>query len=503
MSTIILLVLILLAFHVRLMHFLYAPDLPYGMGDAAFHYQIGLRLFRGEPLDYVWNGLLYNEFQGRFFFPPLAYYIPAYAAKLTGEFQHTVYPVNALISSLAVLTTFLLVRELLGEHPALAASLFMALNIRDIESLMWGQWPAVYSLSLTPLIIYAGLKSVRQPHYLYISAFSTGLCVLTYPQTAVYAFACVAAVALMHRRNLQWRWSHVAASLAILLLVSSPVLLDWSRLSGKAAGEGGRVKDVLWSLLSWYPKDYENPIYPPEWYNPLQRYTLFGLPLIAAGFILLFLNRDSKAGKTPFLLFLAMAVLFYLAVHLTQILVSLPRALKYILLEPYVLSIAFAAPFSPKLVDDRRLRIAALALLLLFTLNFLPMMFPSDRQLALPGMRVTPKQLEALEWLRSNTGERSIVIYQGYRPMMLGWGTVLSGRRLVKPEGDGYYFQGVPVWLEGEAYALIDFNKPSQQPPPPEQTPDRLAAVDKSLENISAVAFRNEEIIIRRLLPSG
>ncbi|MFH1055104.1 MAG: glycosyltransferase family 39 protein [Candidatus Altiarchaeota archaeon] len=489
----------LLGFYVRLEPYLYEPNIPYGLGDAAFHYQVGKTLYEGKSLDYLWNGLGSNLRHDRFYYPPLSYYLMAFSARLTGDFQHIVYVVNALFSSLAILTTYLLIRELLGEYPALASSLFIALSIRDISSLHWGQWHTAYSLAFVPLILYFGIKSMEKNTYLYLFAFSTGLCILTYPPTAVFPLASFILFAFFQTKGkLPWSLRQLLLSLTILLITVSPMYSSWGQLVNHTVSEGGVDWNQL-GLTSWYPPEMKGiPVYPKEWYAPIFVYTLPGLVLILIGVVILLLKCKAKAAHIPLRLSAVMVAVFYILLHST-LHFSHMRALKVVTLEPYVLLIAFSVPLSTKLVKGRGIKAAYLLLLAILVLTQLPPLCNVGENLFPVGVRLTPMQMEALNWLKTNTGGRSLVAYFGYNDFMLSWGTVLSDRMLLRPLNGTYYIEKEPVKLTGEVYALLDSNMPFIQPQRRAERLREVRAVNDKLSENSVPVFTNDEIIIRRI----
>ncbi|MFH0861538.1 MAG: glycosyltransferase family 39 protein [Candidatus Altiarchaeota archaeon] len=488
-----------LALYLRTEAYLYAPDLPFGMGDAAFHYQIQERIYNGKDTDHIPNGLLYSEFQGRFFFPPFSYYLPAYVAKAVGDFQHSVYLVNGLFNCLAVLSTFLLAMELFGAYPALASALFVALSIRDVSSLLWGQWPLTYSLPFISLALYAGLKSLRSPKYIYLLSASLGLCALTYPQIAIFSLSSFGGFLLLIRpKRMPYAPRHVLISVAIFLLLVLPLLMRWSDLEGKVASEGPSKLGLLSTAFSWYPVDYLG-IYPPKWYSSTYNYGIFGIALALLGVGLLYLRREDKTAKAALALFASMAGSLYLATHVTQSFISLPRALKFIPAETYALAIVVAAPFSKRLTKDTRIRTLAFILLLLFAADNLPTMAGAGERIFPVGVRITPGQMEAAAWLKENTGDEAAAVYYGFDEPYIDWGTVLSGRRILEPEGDRFFFQKTEVPLKGEVYAILDGNIPQAEGSIRAGYVRQLEAADRLLSDRSVIVFSNGEVTIRRL----
>jgi len=492
--------LFLLAFYIRVEPYLYAPDIPYGLRDAAFHYQVGKLLFEGKSPSFVWNGLGINLRHENFYYPPLSYYVPAYAARLTGDFQHTVYVVAALFCSLAVVSTFLLVRELFGDYPALAGATFIALSIRDVSSQIWGQWHSSYSLVFAPLIIYFGMKSLKDGRFLYLCSLSAGLCLLTYPQTILIPLlSLVFFIVLSTDGRLPWKGTDILGSIVLFALLALPMIPGTNSLVGHAEGEGSGAPGFVSSLIRWYPADFEKvQAYPKEWYDPIGNYSVFGILLIASGAIILFKDR-SPQGRRAFLLIVAMILAFYLAVHLTQLL-SLMRALKLIVLEPYIFAVAFAAPFSKKIVKDKRVKVAAVILLAFFILWQARLLYGVGERLFPIGIRLTPNEMAALDYLREKTGDRSLVAFFGNNDVMLDWGTVLSERLLLAPKNGGFYIENEPVKLSGEVYFLFDANMPFMDNNRRQEEVQKLIDLNTMLQNTSVISYANDEVVIRRYI---
>jgi len=489
---ILLAVLFLAGLYLRLDPYLLAPDLPYGLGDAAYHYQIGERIYKGKSLDYIWSGVGYNLRHDRFYYPPLSYYLPAYIGRVAGDFQHTVYIFNALFSSLAIVAAYLFARELFGDYPALGSAAFIAFSHRDISSLVWGQWHTAVSLTFIPLTLYFGLKSLKDPRNLSLCLLSSGLCVLTYPQTAAYPLLCILTFAVIKfRRRLPWKARDILIACGLFLIVVSPMFTSFPKLLANPSNEGGYVGDLPKMLLSWYPKDFEKPVYPPEWYSLLSMYGPLGVLTLFAGTTSLALSRQN--GQDQLTLFAVMVASFYILVHATEF-VSMMRSFKYLTLEAYAFSLAPAA-----LLSSKKFHAAGAALLILFSAQQFYLLEGIGGRLFPVGVRVTEDQLAALKWLGKNTEEKSMVVYNGFNPAMFEWGSALSDRLILKPVNGRYFTREEEVGLGGDVYAIIDRRLPAFDDVESQRRLRMLDALGKQLSNTSENVFENGEITILKI----
>lgn len=495
----------LMGFYLRLEPFLFAPDLPYGFGDAALHYQIGKLIYDGHSLQNVHNILLYSVFKNEVYYPPLTHYLPAYLGRLVGNFQHTLYVTNAFFLSLSILTIYLLVREFFGDYPALVSSLFIALSTRDIEALYWGTWMITYALPFLPLTLYFAVKSSRGEMNIILCGLSAGVSFLAYPQIAVYSFAVGMAYMLyMSREKNKALIKPFIYSVVFFILVSSPVLMSFDKLFLIANIDNKLTDSTLTDiLLSWYPLDPGYSNYPPEWYDPLKVYNYFGLLLSLMGLIILVVKRKNKLAQNVLAMVLFLFISLYLFSHVHQIIMWVSnRPLKYMAVEAYILAVLVAVPFYSKLNLPKHILAFAAVLFVGYVIIQSQLLFGSGIRMFPVGERITPGQLEALEWIRSNTGETSSIIYQGYASMAhWGWGSVISERRFLKPNNGKYFFSGEEVSLDAETYVFIDANmRSTENETVIMQDYRKLQNINNQLKNVSSVAYNNEEIIIRRLI---
>jgi 4-amino-4-deoxy-L-arabinose transferase-like glycosyltransferase len=506
---ILLAIIFLMGLCLRLEPFLFAPDLPYGLRDAALHYQIAKLVYDGRSLHNVYNILLYPVFKDEVYYPPLTHYVPAYLGRLVGDFQHTLYITNALFESLSIITIYLLAREIFGDYPALASSLFIALSTRDVEALYWGTWMITYATPFIPLTLYFAVKSLKDARNLVLCGLSAGICFLAYPQIAVYSYASGIAYILLRRgKNIRPMIRHFLYSAVVFILVSSPVLLSFDKLL-RIASIDNKLTDSTFTdiILSWYPLDPGNNNYPPGWYDPIETYNYFGLLLPLTGFTVLYARRKDKRVHNAITLVLLLLCSFYLFSHIHQIITwASNRPLKYMAAEAYILALLAAAPFHSKINPQKYNRVFAAALLLGFVIIQSQLLFGYGIRVFPVGERITPGELKAIEWIRTSTGEKSSILYRGYAPMVnWGWASVLSERRFLTPNNGKYMFSGQETTLDQETYVYIDANMPYwlQNETVIKEEFGKLQDINNQLKDISILTYSTEEVIIRRLIPAA
>lgn len=398
--------------------------LPFGEGDAAYHFGIGdyasyidKTLTKRPP--YMWYG---GPAHDPLSYPPTPRENYAYAQILGGE---RFVPLNiyiAIISFLGIFSAYFLVRKLYGFTPALIVGAGLLFSHREILSYLWGQRPNITAGIYIPLIIYTYYKYLRsfyknqnKPIYLYMFAlllsslylFHLGPMLLVIPIIVVYTLL----ISFKEKRlpidksNLKY----VLISLLIIVLVCLPF---WETYVVGGAGIKPFTEDLdLTRLFHWLKPPPDNFSLNPSFINFEDTYgSKYIIVLILLGVIFLLLRRKDKD-----LLIISSLIGLYIALHMDVILLTRPtfRLARFLMVEPYFFytCIALGIMFILSFIGIRKrykqyLNYLAAMLFIIFTIVVVGKPTYSLLYNAYGGLgRITPYQYDVAEWISENTDE--------------------------------------------------------------------------------------------------
>lgn len=251
---IILLLIFLAGFVARLAPYISQPGLPYGEHDAAYHFQMSRMVSEGGyPKDCI-GCLNTKHYLGGYFYPPGFHTTAAILGIYSFlDMASVVHITSALLDCLLVLTSFLLVRELYGVLPALSCSLLLSMSARNIQSVLWGQWPSYFGMAMVPLVILYGFRGLKDIRQMLLCGLFSGLAFVVYPQWSVYSAFIVACLHVLT----DWgRPRRLLKSLGVYFTVYAavaavPALYMASYASGREVWVNPSMD--FGSLLRWYP----------------------------------------------------------------------------------------------------------------------------------------------------------------------------------------------------------------------------------------------------------
>ena len=182
------------------------------------------------------------ESLGDFKLPVIIYSTVPFVAAL-GLTELAVRLAAATYGILTVLTTFLLASALFGgRRVGLAAAFFLAIMPWHIHYSRTGFGELVSFLPFLTLGLYLFLLGVRRNEVWPLSGLVLGLTLHTYRAAWVVLPPLLVLLALLYRRELLKGWRLAAPSLAVLLLVSLPILLHLMSDSGDRSQDAGLLK---------------------------------------------------------------------------------------------------------------------------------------------------------------------------------------------------------------------------------------------------------------------
>jgi asparagine N-glycosylation enzyme membrane subunit Stt3 len=485
----------------RLGPYIREPNLPYGEGDAAYHFQMSKLIAEGgypQEFNHILDmpGVRY----GSYVYPPVTHTGMALLKLISGANQLTAsFIYVAFMDSLLIATTFLLVKELFGYTAGIASSLIISVSKRNIQSLLWGQWPSLAGMVFIPLILLYGIKSLRDSRYAKLCGLFCGLSFLTYPQSTGYSLFVLSLIYVSRRvqikpKTLKKLLTSFTVVFIVLALPTAPKIVQYfSSENVKAAGFS------VSRLAEWYPsvkpgvRFFEG--YPPSWFNPLLVYDKVLLALVLLSLTALFFNNNDRRVFAS-----ANILVFYLITHSDVFGLSPDRVVRQFNSE--VLLFAFIIPMVFT-VEKAGLRkyffVVAVLLVSAYFLSRVNSLMPLLYNTYSPKMRLTPREYEAGVWLKRNTHPDSIILFQGkvYGPVTR-WIAAVSDRRIATYSDNKIDFDGIVFNVSLPDYVLLDYTPLVL--PPEERTQNTLImyALEQQLMNYTTLVYENDEIAVRK-----
>jgi hypothetical protein len=154
-------------------HGTYPPGADIGLHNSVVHSILN----QGGNIDFLYN--YYHMGGGLSLTFPGYHIFVAQLMLLTGMPEYLIHAlVVSLISSVIVLTSYIITRAFWRESAALIVALLMAFSRFDIEMLLWGGYPNVIALLLIPITFYLYLQKNRftkKPFYISTSLLIAAL----------------------------------------------------------------------------------------------------------------------------------------------------------------------------------------------------------------------------------------------------------------------------------------------------------------------------------------
>ena len=269
------------------------------------------------------------ESLGDFKLPVIIYSTVPFVAIL-GLTELAVRLTVAIYGTLTILTTFLLAKVLFGDRRVgLAAAFFLAVMPWHIHYSRTGFGELISLLPFLTLGLYFFLLGARRNQLWLLSGLAFGLTLYTYRAAWVVLPILLVLLVVLYRKDLLKGWRMAASGLAVILIMSLPILLHLMSGSGDRSQDAGILKLDLgaWETTKTFFTQYISHFslgflfeHGDNWYITRHYLPGFGqlylvqLPLMILGLLGIVFNLNR--GKT---IVLALLLLYPLAGALSDI----------------------------------------------------------------------------------------------------------------------------------------------------------------------------------------
>ncbi|MBI1935302.1 glycosyltransferase family 39 protein [Candidatus Woesearchaeota archaeon] len=213
-------------------------SMPFGDVDASSHFAIGDYITSQDKSTYRIPYYMTFRYSGQnSIFPDYLWYPPQYwtngaiAQIVGGERTLSFFIMVAILSSLVILSSYFLIRNLFGFWPAFLSSFLLVFSTRDYMIYLWGQWPQSLSFAFTPLALYCFFKyhqnykeNQSRPVYLCIMSLFLAAQFLFHPQgmiASIGALALYSAFLAIRYKKIPFKIKHFILSFIILVAIAS------------------------------------------------------------------------------------------------------------------------------------------------------------------------------------------------------------------------------------------------------------------------------------------
>lgn len=312
---------------------IYKDKMPYGEGDAAFHFSDGEIGYSYDHLSWNYpdwwswyssiNKYGYNYPQH----PPTKATSYAIVSIVGGDRIIAAYIFIPLISFLSVFSVFFVLKKLFNSEVAFLASFMLIFSKRDILVSLWGQNPSLFSISFVSITLYAlysyllsFFENKERPVYLYIFILLFSSQYLIHIQGLVPSFFGSVLMILFFSikykafpitlKNLK----NVSMGLMLLLILTLPFIRIYTG-TNETPQKIRLVK--LDRLLYWFNPEKEHGSYgaPPIYLDYRALYGWLLISLVVIGSIYSIIQAFLKK-KNNFILISCWLIGFYLSIHL-------------------------------------------------------------------------------------------------------------------------------------------------------------------------------------------
>ncbi len=440
--------------------------MPFGDVDASSHFTIGDFMVSYDqsiikipyPITFRYRGQN-SLFPDYIWYPPQYWTNTAIAQIIGGERILPVFIFVAIFSSLIILSSYLLIRNLFGFWAAFLSSFLLIFSTRDYMIYLWGQWPQSLSFAFTPLTLYCFYRYCKnhnegqgRPIYLYLMAVFLAAQFLFHPQGLIASAGALILYSLtliVKNRKMPFSIKHASIAAAIFIAVCvafAPLNIGEFIVELTSKQDTGAAKILqLDKLFKWYQGIKNDPGLPDFYFTyngahgSLQDGLLswWTLPFLLIGLFVLAYRRKEE----DFVL-LSWFVSFYFLTRLVVFGYG-TRDIRMFAYEAHVFYpiIAVGLVSLSSLPPQETLRkylkfgLIAVFLVLAITVNgksAYDVLSSQKYSIA----RINPWQYEAADWLRSNSEESAQIYdvgtfgYQNYAAK-IKWLGVLSQRHFI------------------------------------------------------------------------
>jgi hypothetical protein len=430
--------------------------LPFGDVDSSVHFSSGdymgqtNTVFVDAPrhLDFFYGA----DAQGRLPYPPQFATNEAIFQQLSGSRFDGVFLFIAMASFSFVFGSYLLIRRLFGFMAAFLSSLMLVFSVRHYMTYLWGQWPQAISFAFIPVILYAFFmyssckmsNGRKATHYLIVLGLLIAFQYTFHPQSMVIVALFLGFYTLMvyiftRRSLLRGKEIMAVGATIIFMFLIAPYqarvtlgqlgIIDTGATSVQ---EGGVKLQFLGTLLEWYPSEglCRQGCVPESYFSYKEMHNgYWTMPFLLLGLLTMVLRR-----KKEDLFLLAYFVPIYLTMHLGTF--NITRAHRFFMLEAElfypIIAVGFLGLFS--LVKGKA-SVSRLKWLGLVAFAVIVLVLSTPPALNILGNaytgigRITPAQLAAVDWARSNLPDEADMLIIGVSAPAKGKWMSLLGHR--------------------------------------------------------------------------
>lgn len=419
--------------------------LPFGDVDSTTHFTIGDWMALNDKsvfnIPYYMTYVFGEDAQGKLIYPPQFNTAEAIVESFSFDRIIPVYIFYTIISSLYVITSYLLIRKLYGFWPAYLSSFFLIFSYRDYMTYLWGMWPQMASFILTPLVMYSFYQFVEKKSniYLYITAVLMVIQFAFHPQGMAFSagFLVIYSALLIwkHKKFLFPVKSLATAAILgiVLLLIFAPfqIRIFANKIGLTDSGSEFREKAPLGNLLKWYERPQRNVGVPDEYFNFKDVYGYWVLPLLLLGIGIVLWRRNPSD-----ILMISYLIAMYLFIHLENI--GFPRAHRFLEMEAWLFAplMVIGLLSLPSLLPEsyrQKAKFGLIAAFSIITIFVIAVPAYSTLKNSYPGIsRTTDLHMELADWMRNNLQEDANVMYVGYTAFAKKkWLRSLSHRNII------------------------------------------------------------------------
>ncbi len=466
-------------------------ELPFGEVDASAHFSLGDYMAQNdEPISKqlpFYIGKRYNTDNrlayGHLWYPPQFHVSLSIAQLFGGTRVSSIFFFVAILSTIMVVSSYIVIRNLYGFVPALLSSLLLAFSGRDIVIFLFGLWPLAIAYSLVLVILYcfykyssSYLEKKEKKIYLYIMGLLLAVVFFIHPQGWTHSLMALFFFALfltIKEKRLPFNIKTMLSVLVIFVIFISLFPLQtgnffYQIFFEKTVGDyvGTPQQPGLSSLFYWFHKPEYSTGFPDFYLSFSQMNGGYWLiPLIFLGAIFLLMRRKRKD-----LMLLGWMFALYVLMHLD--IIGTGRTYKSLANEAHLLYpiAAIGALFlinfisSVKIPSLKKKHLKS-ALVVVFIILALLFNMPSSYNRLKDGysgiMRITPYQVEASEWIMENTPENiQLYDYGTVTQSKARWMRMISHRWI----GYGTGVDQAMKWTggsgpnENETYVIFDYS---------------------------------------------
>ena len=244
-------------------------DLPFGDVDSSTHFGLGDNV--GQNLDFGLDVPYYLDFNYGFandhkmWYHPLLPYMIGVSQIVSGSRIFVPFAMIALLCSLFIPFTYLLIKKVWGFWPALISVPMLLFSFRDFMTYSWGLWPERISYALIPLalVLFWSYSKKRSWVTLAYCGVVVGLQTAFHIQGAMLSLLSMGLYFVylsVKEKKLAVKLSHLIFPVVIIVLFMVPSfsgLMNYNSAMGNS--DGFKIQE-LGSLFSWYPPVPYSPI---------------------------------------------------------------------------------------------------------------------------------------------------------------------------------------------------------------------------------------------------